>query len=245
MDNRDAARQRVTVFIIDEGKVLLLYRFKNGEEYYAVPGGGIEPGETEEAAAVREIKEETGLDVCLGEKIGTLVLDGETQHLYLTKLFRGKLELGGPERERQSPENVYRLEWIPLDKLSEINLRQEIRSFLLKYLSPVSNFLGESVTVVIDRPLGSKHPKWGFVYKANYGYVPNTKSGDGEEVDAYVLGIKESLKKFTGKCIAIIHRFNDNDDKLVLVPDSIELTENEICTAVNFQEQFFKSAIVR
>ena len=49
-------------------------------------------------------------------------------------------------------------------------------------------FLGQKVNVVIDRPLGSKHPKHGFIYEVNYGYIPNTKSSDGEEQDVYVLG---------------------------------------------------------
>ena len=48
-------------------------------------------------------------------------------------------------------------------------------------------YLGKEVDVKMDRPMGSKHPKWGFVYPVNYGYIPNTISGDGEELDAYVL----------------------------------------------------------
>jgi inorganic pyrophosphatase len=236
-------RPRVTVLIINKGKVLLLYRFKDGKEYYAVPGGGIEPGETEETAAVREIKEETGLDITLGEKIGTLELDGETQHLYLTKSFRGEPKLGSPERERQSPENVYRLEWIPLEKLSSINLREEIKDILFKHLSPLSHFLGKLVTVKIDRPLGSKHPKWGFAYLVNYGYIPDTKSADGEEIDAYVLGVKEPLKEFTGKCIAVIHRTDDDDDKLVIALEGTDFSDDEIRAMTNFQEKYFNSVI--
>ena len=106
-------------------------------------------------------------------------------------------------------------------------------------------FLGSPVAITIDRPLGSKHPKWGFVYPVNYGYIPNTKSGDGEETDAYVLGVDEPLKEFTGKCIAVIHRLNDDDDKLVLAPDGKNFTDEEIRAATGFQEQFFKSVIVR
>ena len=84
-----------------------------------------------------------------------------------------------------------------------------------------SNYLGQTVSVVMDRLLGSKHPKHGFIYPVNYGYIPNTISGDGEELDAYVLGVQESINKFTGKCIAIIHRTDDNDDKLIVVPEGI------------------------
>lgn len=47
------------------------------------------------------------------------------------------------------------------------------------------NFIGKEVNIVIDRALGTKHPKHGFVYTVNYGYVPNVISGDGEALDAY------------------------------------------------------------
>lgn len=69
-----------------------------------------------------------------------------------------------------------------------------------------TNFLGKIVTVKMDRPLGTKHPKHGFVYPVNYGFIPNTVSGDGEELDAYVLGPTVPLDAFTGYVCAIIHR---------------------------------------
>lgn len=88
-----------------------------------------------------------------------------------------------------------------------------------------SDYLNKIVSVVMDRPLGTKHPKHGFVYEVNYGYIPNTVSGDGEELDAYVLDIDKPLKEFTGRCVAIIPRTNDNDDKLVVVPDGLKITK--------------------
>lgn len=81
-------------------------------------------------------------------------------------------------------------------------------------------YLEKTLEVKIDRPFGSKHPKHGFIYPVNYGYVPNTISGDGEELDCYVLGVFEPLETFRGKCIAIIHRLDDNDDKLIIVPEN-------------------------
>lgn len=107
------------------------------------------------------------------------------------------------------------------------------------------NYLNQSVNVKIDRPLGSKHPKHGFIYPVNYGYVPDTISGDGEELDCYVLGIFEPLKKFTGKCIAIIHRIDDNDDKLIIVPNNKNFSNKEIEVLIEFQERFFKHKIIR
>ena len=86
-------------------------------------------------------------------------------------------------------------------------------------MSKSNEYIGKLLEVEMDRPMGSRHPKHGFIYPVNYGYVPNTVSGDGEELDCYVLGVFEPLEKFKGKCIAVIHRTNDNDDKLVIVPE--------------------------
>ena len=106
-------------------------------------------------------------------------------------------------------------------------------------------YIGKIVKVVMDRPLGSKHPKHGFEYPVNYGYIPNTISGDGEELDAYVLGVNEPLNEFEGEVVAIIHRTNDNDDKLIVVPKGMQLSDEEIRKQTFFQEQWFESIILR
>jgi inorganic pyrophosphatase len=107
------------------------------------------------------------------------------------------------------------------------------------------DFLGKEVEVIMDRPLGNKHPRHGFVYEANYGYIPNTKSPDGEELDAYFLGVDKPLKKAKGVCIAIIHRTNDDDDKLVVAPEGTELSSEEIDKQTHFQEQWFEHEIIK
>ena len=112
-------------------------------------------------------------------------------------------------------------------------------------MNNTKDYLGKIVTVKMDRPMGSIHPKHGFVYPVNYGYVPNTISGDGEELDAYVLGVFKPLETFEGKVIAIIHRTNDNDDKLVVVPEGKNYNNDEIRALTEFQEQWFKSDIWR
>ncbi len=109
----------------------------------------------------------------------------------------------------------------------------------------VKEYIGKIINVRIDRPMGSKHPKHGFIYPVNYGYVPNTISGDGEELDCYVLGIFEPIEIFAGKCIAIIHRTNDNDDKLIIVPEGKEYTDDAIKALTEFQERFFESGVIR
>jgi inorganic pyrophosphatase len=114
-----------------------------------------------------------------------------------------------------------------------------------KSLEIAREFLGKKVRVVFDRPLGTKHPKHGFRYEVNYGYLPGIKAPDGEDLDAYYLGVNEPLQEAGGVCIAIIHRENDDDDKLIVVPEGIQLTDEEISKAVAFQEQWFKSKIIR
>lgn len=99
------------------------------------------------------------------------------------------------------------------------------------------------IKVKIDRPLGSKHPEYDYVYPVNYGFVPNTTGMDGEEIDAYILGIEEPLEEFTGRVIGILRRTNDDDDKLI-VTDGRRFTEAEIRTMTHFQEQFFESIIL-
>jgi len=101
------------------------------------------------------------------------------------------------------------------------------------------------VEVIVDRPLGSRHPNHpDIVYEVNYGYVPGIFGGDGEEQDAYILGVAEPVMEFVGKLIAVIKRKNDAEDKWVVAPVDLYFTENEICTAVSFQEKFFESEII-
>ena len=106
------------------------------------------------------------------------------------------------------------------------------------------DFLGKKVKIVMDRPMGSKHPKWNFIYPINYGYVPNTISGDGEELDAYIVGVFEPVKEYEGKCIAAIHRLDEDDDKLVIAPEEKLYTKQQIEALVEFQERFFEHVII-
>lgn len=107
------------------------------------------------------------------------------------------------------------------------------------------NYLNQIVKVKIDRALHSKHPKFDMVYEVNYGFIPDTSAPDGEELDAYVLGVDKPLEEFVGQCVAIIHRANNDDDKLIVVPEGFEMTDEEIKKQTSFQEQWFESIIIR
>ena len=106
-------------------------------------------------------------------------------------------------------------------------------------------YLNKIVNAKIDRELGSKHPKHNYIYPINYGYVPGTISGDGEELDCYILGVFEPISEFKGKCIAIIQRTNDNDDKLIIVPEDKDYSNDAIEALVEFQERYFEHKLVR
>ena len=108
-----------------------------------------------------------------------------------------------------------------------------------------TKYIGKIVKIKIDRKLGSKHPKYNFIYPVNYGFVPDTISGDGEELDCYLLGVFAPVNEYEGECIAIIHRTNDNDDKLIIVPRDIEYDDSAIEALTQFQEQYFKHVIIR
>ena len=107
------------------------------------------------------------------------------------------------------------------------------------------DYLGKIVKVEMDRKMGSAHPKHGFIYPVNYGFIPNTISGDGEELDAYVLGEFKPLDVFEGRVVAIIHRTNDNDDKLVVCADGKNYSDEQIDALTEFQERFFEHIIIR
>jgi len=111
-------------------------------------------------------------------------------------------------------------------------------------MKSIEEYLGQEVEIIIDRPLGSKHPKYDYYYSVNYGFIPNTISGDNEEIDAYILGENVPLQKYKGIVIGIIKRLNDNEDKLVVSSKSKRFTKEQIKVMTNFQEQYFESKII-
>ena len=101
--------------------------------------------------------------------------------------------------------------------------------------------IGDTVKVTVDRPLGSYHPEHkDMYYPINYGYIEGIMSPDKEEQDAYILGVDEPVKEFTGRIIAIIHRLDDVEEKWVVAPENLSFSKEEIIAQVLFQEKYFQ-----
>lgn len=106
----------------------------------------------------------------------------------------------------------------------------------------IESYLGKTVHIVVDRPIGYVHGD--LVYPVNYGYIPNATAGDGEEQDAYILGVDTPLDSFTGRVIGAVCRNNDCEDKLVVAPEGVQFHQGQIAEAVRFQEQYFDTYIL-
>ena len=105
--------------------------------------------------------------------------------------------------------------------------------------------IGDIVEVIVDRPLGSYHPEYReMYYPVNYGYIEGIIAADGEEQDAYILGIHEPVKEFTGKIIAVICRKDDVEEKWVVAPEHCSFHKEELMELVSFQEKYFQSEII-
>lgn len=109
----------------------------------------------------------------------------------------------------------------------------------------IQAYLGKTVEVIIDRPIGFVHYTKGVTphYTVNYGFLPGVTGGDGEEQDVYILGVSEPLERFTGRIIAAIRRKDDNEDKFVAAPEGMEFHQAQIAEAVHFVEQYFDSKV--
>lgn len=104
--------------------------------------------------------------------------------------------------------------------------------------------IGKTVRVIVDRPKGGRHPEYPeMIYPINYGYIEGIMAADGEEQDAYILGVDEPISEFVGRVIAVIHRADDVEDKWVVADEKSRYTEEEIRDLTYFQEQYFQSTI--
>ena len=105
----------------------------------------------------------------------------------------------------------------------------------------IADNMGKPVHIIVDRPIGYGHGD--ITYPINYGYIPGLFAADGEEQDAYILGVDEPVAEFDGIVIGAIRRKNDCEDKLVVAPVGQVYHQGQIAEAVHFQEQYFVSTV--
>ena len=109
----------------------------------------------------------------------------------------------------------------------------------------VEGYLGKEISIEIDRPIGYVHHKGEktLVYPINYGYIPGVLGGDGEELDVFLVGVDTPVETYTGRVIGIAYRADDVEDKLIMAPEGVSFTAEEMARAVYFQEKYYKTTI--
>jgi ADP-ribose pyrophosphatase YjhB (NUDIX family) len=115
-------KNRATAIIIRNGKLLLIHRQKPGRDYYVLPGGGVNLEESFEEACIREVREETGLDVLALRLVSRYITLEKEENYYFTNVTPAEPVLGGAEAERQSPEDSYTFLWVEAAQLESLNL---------------------------------------------------------------------------------------------------------------------------
>lgn len=111
----------------------------------------------------------------------------------------------------------------------------------------VRPYLGKTVRIEIDRPIGYVHHKEHtdrvLVYPINYGYIPNVLGGDGEELDVYLYGVDTPVTEYVGRIVGIVYREDDVEDKLIMAPEGVIPSAEEIAEAIRFQEQYYSTRV--
>ncbi|MBO7295756.1 MAG: GrpB family protein [Clostridia bacterium] len=130
------------------------------------------------------------------------------------------------------------------DRVAYTDAKADFISYHLRK-AMVWSYLGKHIEAEIDRPIGYLHVKGNkqLLYPVNYGYIPGVLGGDGEELDVYCLGAEQPLERFEGNVIAIVHRADDVEDKLVACVADRDYDAHEICCAIYFQERFYDTTV--
>ncbi|WP_332635047.1 NUDIX hydrolase [Halalkalibacter flavus] len=112
-------RNRGSAILLDNNKIVLIKRNRNGQVYYVFPGGGIEKGETPEIAAKREALEELSVQINVNDCFDIVEYNG-TQYFFLADIVAGKIGTGVGEEFTDTNRNrgTYEPMWMEIEKLS-------------------------------------------------------------------------------------------------------------------------------
>lgn len=173
--------------------------------------------------------------------IHVVAADGPQWRDYI--LFRDFLN-GVPQQARVYEREKIRLaEMHPDDRKSYTAGKEKLIRRLLRHAF-AWRWLGRTVDVTVDRPMGSAHPKHpDLIYPVNYGFLAGVPGGDGDDQDAYILGVNEPISAFNGQVIGCVHRSDDVEYKLVVAAEGTRMDQADIAEAIRFQEQFFDSSV--
>ena len=210
-------------------------------------------GESSIDGAVREVKEEVGLDLEpeTGKLLFTKIRGTEVQ--YECKEYNDIMDVwlfeydGDLHLDDATTDEVADCRWMTISeirKLYEDNRLVQTLDYFFRAIETdnpdYSHIIGKTVSGMVDRPSGSSHPRHPeIIYPINYGYVDNAYTGDGVEQDVYLFGTDEPLKTFRGKVVAVWHRFDDMGDKWIVSLSGDDIAEEKILGDISFQEQFF------
>ena len=224
-------------------------------------------GDTSLDAALREVFEEVGITLerekatVLATKVA-LTYDGFRHNWIRDSYYFETPE--EPDLQRATTNEVIQTRWLTVAEIRKMydhgDCCLNVKDIFGFEDNPVpsnryQDIIGQVVSGKIDRPKGSYHPRHKeMIYPINYGYVTGIKGGDGAEQDIYLFGENSAVAEYTGKVIAVYHRYDDNETKWIVVPcdekgvihSDVELpSDDEIYAQIAFQEQFFSGVLIR
>lgn len=236
------------VWIINsENKILMQKRSplkRQSPNVWGMTGGSVIKGETTLQTIEREAMEELGIHLNIEGM--QLIKHYKTGEVWLdTYLIRQDIDLKDIVMEEAE---VSEVKWMIYEEIEELFNENQLLANRWEYVRELMKslqYIGRDIEAKIDQPMGSSHLKYPeTIYPVNYGFIPNTISGDDEELDCYILGEDKPLTTYKGKCVAVIHRLEEDDDKLIIVPFDRKITKKQIEEETYFMEKYFKSVIV-
>jgi 8-oxo-dGTP pyrophosphatase MutT (NUDIX family) len=118
-------RNRAGIILIEDGKLALIERHRQGRHYFSFPGGGVDEGETDEQAAIREAEEELGIRVEIIHKAAEVLRENKRKQVYfLVRHVDGKFGTGtGEEYGKFDPVfGTYNPIWMPIENVLTENV---------------------------------------------------------------------------------------------------------------------------
>ena len=240
-------RVGAAVYRLDQSQIkFLLVTQAPKADLWILPGGRQNPDEPPQHTACREVLEEAGCEIRVQQPLGTFSCASQGEAPATTIYLARLLSAGMGDEGRE-------VTWLTLEEVSHFPVPPETRVLLgqaqalledriQKAEQAARALLGETVTVTVDRPIGTRHA--GIRYPWNYGFIDGVMGKDGDDLDAYVLRVDQPVQSYTGKCVAIITRTNDLDDKLVVIPQDSAFNADRIRRETHFVEKYFKSKII-